>query len=209
MMGEFLQKITGECWGFDVLASERLIYVAYKKNIQAIDTSKIALSIWNNGIESNRLVIIKTDGRIVKAFPNHEKFQSGRSPLVSASRFHRSLFRYNDKIRYHPYYSDSLFSLVNEQLCPIFIENKIFKAPLQYRLEYLGDNEEFKEYCLKNNAYATRFFETSRFLLVTYNLGHIFQILLNYLLYDKHFTMNFTMIFGKFLFNIIFMITDT
>jgi hypothetical protein len=206
-----LQKITDECRGFDVLESEQLIYVAYDKSIRvydfrasvrnrislsdemsgignfivAIDTGKIALSIWNNGVKSNRLLIIKTDGSIAKTFSQHEKFQSGRSPIVSASRFHRSLFRYNDEIRYHPYYSDTLFSLVNGRLDPVFIENKIFKVPLQHRLEYLGDNKEFEKYCLKNKAYATRFFETSRFMLIAYNLGHIFQTLPNYLLYDK------------------------
>jgi hypothetical protein len=213
--GVFLRKITGECWGFDVLESAERIYVAYLDYIRtydflgnitnariplsdeiysignfiaAIDTGKIALSVWNQGVESNRLVIIKTDGSIVKAFPNHEKFQGKRLPRVGASRFHRSLFRCHNEIRYHPYYSDTLFSLSGEQLKPVFVENKLFKVPQAYRLEYLGDDQEFKTYCSENSAYATRFFETSRFMLVIYNLGHIIMTLPNYLLYDKQTT---------------------
>ncbi|MDR1096853.1 MAG: 6-bladed beta-propeller, partial [Tannerella sp.] len=210
--GAFLRKITGECWGFDVQEAAERIYVACRNRIQvydfsgniiharipldkettgignfiaAIDTGKIAVSVWNRGVETNRLVIMKTDGSIVRAFPNHEKFRSLRTPVVSASRFHRTLFRYHDEIRYHPYYSDTLFSLSGERLEPVFVEHKIFKVPQAHRLEYLGDSQAFESYCIENDACATRFLETSRFMLVVYNMGRIFRTLPNYLLYDK------------------------
>jgi hypothetical protein len=211
--GGFVRTITDECWGFDVLSSKQWIYVAYKQEINiydfggdiirrkiplnnetvgignfiaAIDSTKIAVSVWNMGTNRNKLVIIDIKGKIIKEFPNHQKFHPERTPLVNASRFHRSLFRYHDEIRYHPYYCDTLFSLSNDQLKPIFIENKIFKVPLKYRLECLGNNSAFQKYCKENNAYTTRYLETSRFMIVIYNLGHISQTLPNYLLYDKH-----------------------
>jgi hypothetical protein len=210
--GHFVRRITEECWGFDVYEPDKLILVAYRKSIKvynfdgeiihkkiplntetegignfiaAIDSSLIALSIWNHGHESDRLVIIRTDGSIVNTFPNYEKFQSQNPPLVNASRFHRTLFRYQDQIRFHPYYSDTLFTLSNGRLTPVFIEQKLSKVSLERRLEYLGDIDTFERYCQENEAYATRFFESSRFMMVIYNMAQIDQTLPNYLLYDK------------------------
>ena len=210
--GSYLRTISTSCWGFDILRKNQFIFVADGQKIVvynyqgdkvqndillsqnmvgignfflAIDSCTIALSIWNKGVEPERLMLMQTDGTIVKTFPNYEQFKPQRTPLVNASRFHRTLFRYHDSIRYHPYYADTLFTLSNDTLQPVFVEKKIKKVPLQYRLENLGDESAFRLYCHEHEAYTTRFFETSRYVFVIYNIGYITQTLPSYLLYDK------------------------
>ncbi len=214
MKGKFIRKINDgltTCFGFDVLEKEQLIFVMSNKKIAiydyegrikkqirikqdwegigyciaGIDSSSVAISLWNNGIRTARLMILNTDGKIVKEFPNPETFQSPHLSVRNASAFQRSLFHYQDGIRYHPYYCDTLFALTDTLLKPVFIEKKIFKVPLEHRLEYVGDEETFTSYCVKQQAYATRFFESDRYIFIDYRLGYLEPILPNYLLYDK------------------------
>ena len=104
---------------------------------------------------------------------------------MTARQFQRTVSRHHNNIFYHPYYSDTLFSLSENRLEPVFIERKIFKTPLENRMEYLGDEKAFFNYFRENEAYTTRIFYSTRYYLVIYNLGMITETLPNYLLYDK------------------------
>jgi hypothetical protein len=210
--GDFLRKVSDKCWSFDVLETEQLIYIAYQKHIDvydfnanlilnkiplneeiestgdfiaAIEADKIAVSTWNKETQQNRLLIIDTLGGTIAEFPDKQLFSSKNISQVNTSKFHCSLFRYNDEILYHPHYSDTLFLLSDNGLSPIFVENIISKVPLQQRLEYSDDIEKFEKYCIENKAYITCFFETGAFTFVVYRLGHLNRSLPNYLLYDK------------------------
>ena len=212
--GKFLRKISSDCWGFDILEDSKLMFIAKRRKIDiydfsgervhqsvrlgpelegignffaAIDSNTVAISIWNQGIEDNRLVIMSTDGNTLESFPNPEKFNSTSSPLISmaARHFNQTVSRFNNKVYYHPYYSDTLFLLSENKLEPIFIEKKIPKVPLEHRLEYTGNEKVFGDYCINNEKYTTRIFNSKRFYLVIYNLGQISMTLPNYLLYDK------------------------
>ncbi|WP_106828464.1 6-bladed beta-propeller [Parabacteroides pacaensis] len=156
MKGKFIRKINDgltTCFGFDVLEKDHLIFVMSNKKIviydyegkikkqiringdwggigyciAGIDSSSVAISLWNNGIRTARLIILNTDGKIVKEFPNPETFQSPHLSVRNASAFQRSLFHYQDGIRYHPYYCDTLFTLTDNLLKPVFIEKNFLK----------------------------------------------------------------------------------
>lgn len=102
----------------------------------------------------------------------------------------------------HPSYNDTLFAIdakVLKQL-PIVIEQKLPKPPLEKRLEYTGEQiPDFHNYCTNtytcsisyqdiwtdSSKYATRFFNTSRYLIVGYTHGSLMLPMSNFLIYDK------------------------
>lgn len=80
------------------------------------------------------------------------------------------------------------------------IEQKLPKVPLERRLEYTGETvDDFHSYCINtytcsdsshdiwtdSSKYATRFFNTSRYLIVGYTHGSLMLPTSNLLIYDK------------------------
>ena len=153
-------------------------------SIAAMDTSHILLSIWNMGYNEHQLIVTNSDGDILKAFPNTDKFTSEKIGRFEAMRFQRCLFKYYNSVMYHPYYSDTLYQWSDNLIEPVVIETKIDKVPVEQRLEYTGDLHSLIKYCLENKVHTTRFFVNSRYILAVYNLS-VHQSVDSYLLFDK------------------------
>lgn len=158
----------------------------YGYSFLAINDSLFVISNTNVGYNPDELLFVNQKGQVIHRIANSNRF----SPPVNINSYkrgwRRSLFRACDGLRYHSFYSDTLFSVVNTNITPVVVETKIAKVPLEHRLEYTGEQiSEFAKYCMRENKYATRFLDTSRYLIVDYQFGSLQSSLSNYLIFDK------------------------
>ena len=84
-------------------------------------------------------------------------------------------------------YGDTIYILNDSmKLEPYIIEQIVKKVPLEARPEYTGNNwKQFEKICRENNFQVTRVFNTLRYVIVEYKLGHISNCISNYWVYDK------------------------
>lgn len=174
----------------------------YGYSFQSVNDTLFAISNINYGDNRDKLIFVNQHGHVVHNVVNNERFTPSNSVYSANRSWQRSLFRAYDGICYHPFYSDTLFSIDSVTLAqtPVVIEQKLPKVPLERRLEYTGETvEEFQKYCINissysnqnqsiwtdSSKYATRFFDTSRYLIAGYTHGSLVQPTSNFLIYDK------------------------
>lgn len=159
----------------------------YGYSFAAINDSTFAISIRNTGNNFDQLVFINKTGYIVHHVANAERFLPPPTTYSRNAVWHHPLFRVYDGVRYHPNFSDTLFSIADTIIVPRAIEQKTAKVPLEKRMEYTGNNNlnEMIRYCKENDKYATRFYDTERFLVVNYRMADLDVSFSNYLIYDK------------------------
>jgi hypothetical protein len=174
----------------------------YGYSFLSVNDTLFAISNINYGNNKDKLVFVNRHGRVVHNVMNNERFTPPNSVYSTNRGWQRLLFRDYYGICYHSSYDDTLFSIDAKTLeqSPIVIEQKLPKVPLKRRLEYTGERiDKFYAYCTNiytcsdsrqdiwtdSSKYATRFFNTSRYLMVGYTHGSLNCPTSNFLLYDK------------------------
>jgi hypothetical protein len=174
----------------------------YGYSFLSVNDTLFAISNINFGNNQDKLIFVNRHGRAVHNVMNNERFTPPNSVYSTNRAWQRPLFRDYDGICYHSSCNDTLFSIDAETLeqSPAVIEQKLPKAPLKRRLEYTGEKvEDFYAYCTNtytcsdsyqdiwtdSSKYATRFFNTSRYLIVGYTHGSLNLPTSNFLLYDR------------------------
>jgi len=171
-------------WERKVKSKNEIGYMGYYFSVIS-DTTFVIANI-NTGGNLYRLSMINNLGGIIKNFNNDEKFTPEAGCYTTNSVWKRLLYRVNENVHFHPFWGDTVFLIQNHQLQPIIIEHLVDKVPLQNRTEYKGwSTQHFREYCQTEKKYATRFFETSRYIIVEYKLGSLINSISNYWIYDK------------------------
>lgn len=166
------------------LKNDKAGYYGYFFSI--LNDSLFAISNINEGYNKDQLIFVNSQGVVVHRIPNYEKFSPSPNIYSVNREWFRCLYRQNKNVYYHPFYNDTLFIVKNHQLIPQIIEHKIEKVPVEHRIEYTGKNfYDFAKYCQNNGKYATRFFNSSRYVFIEYKNGSIKNYLSNYLIYDK------------------------
>jgi hypothetical protein len=151
-----------------------------------IDTENIAIAVWNEGYNADRLIVVDNKGAIIKTYPNYEKFNSPNTPIRNASGYHRCIYRYKNELRFHPLYSDTVFAISTDTIEPVFAESIIEKVPVQHRLEFTGNLHEFRKYCYKYKKYIHRTYESDHYWHVTFQYAHLTKTFQSYLMYNKN-----------------------
>lgn len=159
-------------------------YMGY--NFASVSDTLFVIANMNKGYNSDRLVFVNDKGRIIHRIANSETFEAPARTQTYNSAWKRTVFKNKEGILYHPFYNDTVYSIQGKELIPVIIEQSIEKVPLEERLEYTGKSvSDFTKYCVAENKYATRFYDTPRFTIVEYQLGSLENSLSNYLVYDK------------------------
>lgn len=174
----------------------------YGYSFLSVNDTLFAISNINFGNNQDKLIFVNHHGRTVHNVMNNERFTPPNSVYSTNRVWQRSLFRDYYGICYHSSYNDTLFSIDAETLeqSPAVIEQKLPKVPLKRRLEYTGEKiEDFYAYCTNiytcsdsphdiwtdSSKYATRFFNTSRYVMVGFTHGSLNLPTSNFLLYDR------------------------
>lgn len=158
----------------------------YGQFFTALNDSLFAISNINMGNNTDELIFVNHKGHVIHQKINQELFSVPSSIYSSNKSWRRSLFHACNGARYHRLYDDTLFCIKSTKLIPIAIEQKISKVPLKHRSEYTGQRpDEFFKYCKKENKYATRFYDTPRYLITEYLNGAMQIDIPNFLVYDK------------------------
>ncbi|MCI7706422.1 MAG: 6-bladed beta-propeller [Parabacteroides sp.] len=151
----------------------------------SITPNLFAVANMSIGYNHYELLFFNKEGEIVNSRENRCFFQKQQVNTYN-SIWKRLLFRGYDGIYYHPFFNDTVYSVQYTNIRPAIIEKLVKKVPLKQRLEYTGESlESFHKYCLKENVYATRFFETERYIIVEYQIGSLLNSVSNYFIYDK------------------------
>lgn len=193
-------------------SKDELGYYGY--SFLSVNDTLFAISNINFGYNQDKLIFVNRQGHVVHNVANNERFTPPNSVYSTNRVWQRPLFRDYNKICYHSSYGDTLFAIDAEALTlpPVIIEEKLPKVPFEKRLEYTGEQiGVFHRYCTNNHSYddnyicdnsipwqegdpsiwtdsckyATRFFNTSRFLIVGYTHGSLMLPLSNFVIYDK------------------------
>ena len=174
----------------------------YGYSFLSLNDTLFAISNINYGNNRDKLIFVNQHGRLLHNVMNNERFTPPNSVYSTNKVWLRSLFRDYNRICYHPSYNDTLFSIDAETLeqSPVAIEQKLPKVPLNRRLEYTGEKiNKFHAYCTNtytcsdsyqdiwtdSSKYATRFFNSSSYLIVGYTHGSLKLPTSNFLIYDK------------------------
>lgn len=177
-------NLKGEKIGRTKLKNNNFGYYGYFFSV--VNDTLFAISNVNEGYNKDQLIFVDEKGRIVDHIPNSEQFIPPPNIYSFSRKWHRTLSRQNNKLYYHPFYNDTLFIIEKNKRIPYAIENKIQKVPFHHRIEYTGESpNSFIKYCQKENKYATRFYNSSRYLILEYRNGSLNYSLSNYLIYDK------------------------
>lgn len=156
----------------------------YGASFLAVNDSLFALSMPMDGYNKNELIFVNGKGRCVGNIQNVEPFVPARNSVIRNEDWGRTLFRTNEGLRYHRCFRDTLFAIEQDMtLHPVLIEQKISKVPLNMQTQ--GDYGKYIDYCSKNNKYAVKMFENSRYYIIEYLLGRVYSSLPNFMVYDK------------------------
>lgn len=151
-----------------------------------INDTLFAISTINEGHNKDQLIFVNEKGRVTARVSNHEQFSPPQNIYSFNRGWQRTLSMQNKILYYHPLYNDTLFRVEKNRIIPVAVEQKIEKVPLNQRIEYTGKSfKEFADYCRNNNKYATRFYNSMRYLIIEYKIGSLQYALSNYLIYDK------------------------
>lgn len=181
-------------------SSQELGYYGY--SFLAINDTTFVIANTNFGNNHDKIVFVNQNGEVIHRIANNERFTPPPSVYSVNRDWRRILFRSNSGLRYHAPYSDTLHAINIHKLnfSSVAIEKKLPKVPLKKRLEYTGEKvEELHKYCTNmytcpigyydiwtdSSKYASRFFETSRYLIVGYTHGSLMLPMSNFLIYDK------------------------
>lgn len=174
----------------------------YGYSFLAVNDTTFAIANINFGNNRDKIVFVNQNGKVVHRIANDERFTPPPSVYSVNRTWQRILFRSNGTLCYHAPYSDTLYAIHGHtlNLSPTVVEEKLAKVPLKKRLEYTGEKvEDLHRYCTNmytcpigyydiwtdSSKYITRFFETSRYLIVGYTHGSLMLPTSNFLIYDK------------------------
>lgn len=159
----------------------------YGHSFVRISDSLFAIAIQNQGFNTDRFILVDKRGNIKEHVANPESFPNPDICYTSHTEWRRTLTRNGNRIFYHPLYGDTIYILNDSmKLEPYIIEQIVKKVPLEARPEYTGNNwKQFEKICRENNFQVTRVFNTLRYVIVEYKLGHISNCISNYWVYDK------------------------
>ncbi len=151
----------------------------------SVTPNLFAIANMNVGYNHYELLFFNKEGEMLGALKNREPFLNKRVYTYN-STWRRLLFRGYDGVYYHPFFNDTVYFVQHTNLQPAIIEKLVKKVPLKHRLEYTGEPiNDFHKYCLTEKKYATRFFETKKYIIVEYQIGSLKNSISNYFIYDK------------------------
>lgn len=151
-----------------------------------INDTLFAISSINEGYNKDQLIFVNEKGHVIERIHNYEQFTPPKNSYSFFRKWYRSLSKQNNNLYYHPFYNDTLFIIKDKKLQPFAVEKILKKVPLNHRIEYTGESPaDFSKYCKMENKYATRFYNSTRYLIVEYRNASINYSLSNYLIYDK------------------------
>ena len=187
---QFLDKVISaydlkgnKLWSSRLNYQDETGYMGYY--FSAVTPNLFAIANMNVGYNHYELLFFNKEGEIVSALKNREPFLNEQVHTYN-STWRRLLFRGYDGIYYHPFFNDTVYFVQHTNLQPAIIEKLVKKVPLKHRLEYTGEPiNDFHKYCLAEKKYATRFFETKKYIIVEYQIGSLKNSISNYFIYNK------------------------